>query len=141
MIQFNFKMIPPIPLGIHYKMWIKAIIRSEGLVPGNIEYVFCHDSFLLEVNQHHLNHDTYTDIITFDYRDGDLVSGEIYISVDRIEENAAHFQVLWEEELWRVMAHGILHLCGYKDKNEKDAVVMREKENRAINLFVKEYKK
>ena len=103
---------------------------------GDISYVFCTDDELLEVNQKHLNHNTYTDIITFDYTESKTINSDIFISIDRITENAKKFEVTFEDELHRVMIHGILHLCGYKDKTKADADLMRKKENQALKLFV-----
>lgn len=102
---------------------------------GDINYIFCSDEELLEINIRHLNHSTYTDIITFDYTEGNKISSDIFISIDRVEENAKKFKVSFEEELHRVMIHGILHLCGYKDKSKADAELMRKKENAALKMF------
>jgi probable rRNA maturation factor len=117
------------------KAWIKTVTEKEKHRLGDINYIFCSDDELLEINIQHLNHNTYTDIITFDYTEGDRISSDIFISVDRVEENAKKFKVSFEEELHRVMIHGILHLCGYKDKSKADAELMRKKENAALKLF------
>lgn len=117
------------------KIWLKKIIRQEGLEPGDVQYVFCNDEELLRVNLQFLQHDTYTDIITFDFCDGDIVSGEIHISEDRVRENAVLQKTNLYDEMHRVIAHGVLHLCGYKDKSEEEAQVMRQKENEAISLL------
>ncbi len=117
------------------KSWIKTVTEKEKHRLGDINYIFCSDDELLEINIQHLNHNTYTDIITFDYTEGDKISSDIFISVDRVEENAKKFKVSFEEELHRVMIHGILHLCGYKDKSKADAELMRKKENGALKLF------
>jgi probable rRNA maturation factor len=117
------------------KSWIKTVTEKEKHRLGDINYIFCSDDELLEINIQHLNHTTYTDIITFDYTEGDKISSDIFISVDRVEENAKKFKVGFEEELHRVMIHGILHLCGYKDKSKADAELMRKKENGALKLF------
>ncbi len=93
-----------------------------------INVIFCDDSFLLEMNIKYLNHDTLTDIITFDYNEGSAISGDIFISIERVRENAGIFSKSFAEELHRVIIHGVLHLCGYKDKSRKDQVVMRMKE-------------
>ena len=97
--------------------------------------MFCTDDELLEINIKHLNHNTLTDIITFDYTEDKKISSDIFISVDRVLENAKKFEVTFEEELCRVMIHGVLHLCGYKDKSKPDAELMRKKENWALKLF------
>ena len=109
--------------------WLGRVIGSEGKVVGELTYVFCNDEQLLKLNKEFLNHDTLTDIITFDYSLGNEIHGEIYISTDRVEENAEEFEVSFMNELSRVMVHGILHLCGYKDKSEEEKNQMRNKEN------------
>jgi rRNA maturation RNase YbeY len=117
------------------KAWIKTVTEREKHRLGDINYIFCSDDELLEINIQHLNHNTYTDIITFDYTEGNKISSDIFISIDRVAENAKKFKVSFEEELHRVMIHGILHLCGYKDKSKADAELMRKKENGALKLF------
>ncbi len=117
------------------KAWIKTVTEKEKHRLGDINYIFCSDDELLEINIQHLNHTTYTDIITFDYTEGNKISSDIFISIDRVEENAKKFNVSFEEELHRVMIHGILHLCGYKDKSKADAELMRKKENASLKLF------
>jgi rRNA maturation RNase YbeY len=135
MITFSYLSPVVFPCDVHHKTWLKAVIRAEGLQPGDIQYVFCNDQDLLQRNIQFLNHDTLTDIITFDNRVGECVSGEIFISVDRVQENAESLHVPIEDERLRVMVHGVLHLCGYKDKLPEEAVVMRQKENQYIDLF------
>lgn len=135
MITFNELSSPPIQLNLKHKIWLKAIIRREGLVPGDINYLFCNDEYLLPNNRHFLNHDTLTDIITFDNCVGNVVSGDIMISVERTADNAKDFKLSDETEFLRVMAHGVLHLCGYKDKSDADAQIMRQKENEALLLY------
>ena len=135
MITFSYLSPVVFPCDVHHKTWLKAVIRAEGLQPGDIQYVFCNDQDLLQRNIQFLNHDTFTDIITFDNRVGECVSGEIFISVDRVQENAESLHVPIEDERLRVMVHGVLHLCGYKDKLPEEAVVMRQKENQYIDLF------
>lgn len=135
MITFSYLSPVVFPCDVHHKTWLKAVIRAEGLQPGDIQYVFCNDQDLLQRNIQFLNHDTLTDIITFDNRVGECVSGEIFISVDRVQENAESLHVPIEDERLRVMVHGVLHLCGYKDKLSEEAVVMRQKENQYIDLF------
>lgn len=117
------------------KFWIKTVIDKEKHTLGTINYMFCNDDELLEINIKHLNHNTLTDIITFDYTEDKKISSDIFISVDRVLENAKKFEVTFEEELRRVMIHGVLHLCGYKDKSKPDAELMRKKENWALKLF------
>ena len=115
--------------------WIKFIIKKNNCRVGEIGYLFCDDEYLLEVNRKYLNHDTYTDIITFDYVSGNLVSGDIMISVDRIRDNAKLFSVPFEQELHRVIIHGIHHLLGQGDKTEEEAAAMRKKENDSLALW------
>jgi len=135
MIKFDFQTPCPVIPSINHKQWLKAVIRKENLIPGNIDYLYCDDEYLLKNNIHFLNHDTLTDIITFDDRVGDVVSGNIMISLDRIKENAEQFNASFEDEFLRVTVHGVLHICGYKDKSDADAAVMRQKENESIALF------
>lgn len=117
------------------KQWIKLITEKEKHTLGTINYIFCSDEELLEINVKHLNHNTYTDIITFDYTESKKISSDIFISVDRVAENAKKFNASFEEELHRVMIHGVLHLCGFKDKSKADAELMRHKENQALKLY------
>ena len=119
------------------KPWLKELVRQHGFMPGDVAYFFCNDEELLKINQEFLQHDTYTDIITFDYGAAGVVSGEIYISAQRVRDNATELQNLPQDEFLRVVAHGVLHLCGYKDKSEKEAAEMRLQEEGAISLFKK----
>ena len=114
--------------------WISSVIENEGFMEGEITFVFCSDEYLADINRKFLNHDTYTDIISFDYSLNKELHGEIYISTDRVTENAQAFETSFSEELHRVIIHGILHFCGYKDKDEKDLKTMRSKENEALCL-------
>ena len=116
------------------KLWIQDIILREELELGDLSYVFCSDEFLHKMNLEYLEHDTLTDIITFDYRQGNLISGEIYISTDRVADNAKDFNVSFDEELHRVMIHGVLHICGYNDLTESEEMQMRAKEDAALSL-------
>ena len=118
------------------KAWIKAVTEKEKRQLGTINYIFCTDDELLEINIKHLNHNTLTDIITFDYTEGKKIHSDIFISIERVIENAKKFKVTFDEEFHRVMIHGILHLCGYKDKTKADAELMRKKENLALKLLV-----
>lgn len=120
------------------KRWIKNIIENEGKKLGEISYIFCSDGYLLEINQKYLEHDTYTDIITFDYTENSgIISGDIFVSVDRVGENAREFGVTFDEEMRRVLIHGVLHLLGYPDKKPNEEKKMRQKENEALLLFSK----
>lgn len=114
---------------LRVKSWVKSIITSEGKSAGDITYIFCTDSYLGSMNEKYLNHHTLTDIITFDYSEEGKISGDIFISIDRIKENSGNFKTTFNEELGRVMAHGILHLVGYKDKTPDDRSIMRSKED------------
>ncbi|MEN8816567.1 MAG: rRNA maturation RNase YbeY [Nonlabens sp.] len=135
MIEFNYQN-DFIPIDeVVYSKWLEQVALSEGKTIGDLSYVFCSDEYLLKINQDHLNHDTYTDIITFDYCQNGLVNGEIYISTDRVKENAVSFRESETNELHRVMSHGLLHLCGYLDKTEGESDIMRAKENEKIKMF------
>ena len=112
--------------------WIGDVVSSEGFQVGEINYIFCDDSYLNKINQEFLNHDTFTDIISFDYTLGKEVGGDIFISIERVLENAEKFNEVFETELHRVMIHGILHFMGYKDKTKKEKTLMRTKEDENI---------
>lgn len=114
------------------KNWIKQIVKQEGKTAGNISYFFCTDNYLLHINRQFLHHDFFTDIITFDYSQKTKVEGEIFISIDRVKENARSYKQPFEKELMRTIIHGILHLCGYKDKTPADKKTMRAKEEEAL---------
>src|SRR5690554_3873752 len=118
------------------KVWIESIIQSEGYRVGEILYVFCDDDYLHNINVKFLNHDTLTDIITFDYNLGKQINSEIYISIPRVKENAHSFNTTFENELHRVMIHGILHLCGYKDETDSQEAEMRLKEDLALRKLI-----
>ena len=109
--------------------WLKDAISTEDKELGEINYIFCDDQYLLKKNKEYLQHDTFTDIITFDYTKENRLSSDIFISIERVKENAITFAVPFEAELRRVIIHGVLHLMGYKDKSEEDAETMRSKEN------------
>jgi rRNA maturation RNase YbeY len=118
------------------KTFLKSLFEGKGQKLRSLQYVFCSDTYLLEINQQFLQHDTYTDIITFELSEipGETV-GEIYISIDRVRENAKKFEVSEEQELHRVIFHGALHLCGYKDKTKIEAAKMREMEDECLRLY------
>ncbi|HZJ36082.1 MAG TPA: rRNA maturation RNase YbeY [Gillisia sp.] len=118
-----------------YAKWIEQVIASENMKLEEINYIFCDDEYMLKLNVEFLNHDTYTDIITFNNNVGTILQGDIFISTERVKDNAETFGVNFEEELRRVLSHGILHLCGYNDKTEEDSLVMREKEEEKMKLF------
>jgi rRNA maturation RNase YbeY len=117
------------------KLWIKTVTEKESCKLGTINYIFCTDDELLEINVKHLNHNTFTDIITFDYSEAKTIHSDIFISIDRVTENSKKFKVTFENELHRVIIHGILHLCGYKDKSKADAELMRKMENASLDLL------
>ena len=135
MISFNYEIDFNLENEIEYSSWISEVIISENKNEGEINFIFCDDDYLLELNQEYLRHDTLTDIISFDYSIGNELHGDVFISVERVRENADEFNVSFLEELKRVMAHGILHYCGYKDKNEKDEFIMRQKEEEKMAMF------
>ena len=118
-----------------HKRWLAALAQKEGFKIGDINYIFCDDDYLLKINLEYLRHDTLTDIITFDYVENNVLNGDIYISIERVMDNSVIFSVSFEQELLRVLSHGVLHLCGYKDKTKEDAATMRKKEDAAIQLF------
>jgi len=115
--------------------WLEQVIVNEEKKIGEINFVFCNDDYLHKMNVEFLKHDTLTDIISFDYTVGKIIQGDIFISTERVADNATDFKVNFEEELHRVMVHGILHYCGYKDKTEEDANMMRSKEDYYLNLL------
>jgi rRNA maturation RNase YbeY len=135
MISFNYESDFILEQEPVYASWIETIILSENKTVGEISYVFCDDDYLHAINMQYLNHDTLTDIISFDYTEGDVISGDIFVSIERVKDNAIDFKVTFEEELKRVLAHGVLHYCGYKDKTDADATLMRTIENEKIKLF------
>lgn len=117
------------------KEFIGSIFRKEGKKPGTIQYIFCSDEYLLDINRQFLQHDCYTDIITFDLSGSDGVDAEIYISLDRVKDNAIQFQQPVKREILRVMFHGALHLCGYGDKTKSEIALMRLKESEYLKSF------
>lgn len=116
------------------KNWLEKVISNEGKSLGEIIYVFCNDEYLLEKNISFLNHDTLTDVITFDYSENNIISGDILISTERVSENAKKFNTDFFTELHRVMVHGLLHLLGYKDKKNSDSKLMQKKENYYLSI-------
>ena len=115
--------------------WIKETASFYGKKVGEIAYILCSDERILEVNKQYLNHDYYTDIITFDYSEGSIISGDIFISLDTVRSNADEFKVSFEHELKRILIHGVLHLCGQDDKTPEMRLQMTEKENAALQKF------
>jgi rRNA maturation RNase YbeY len=135
MISFNYENDFELSNEEQLSNWISRVIASEEKKEGEINYIFCDDDYLLNLNERYLNHDTLTDIISFDYSMGNEIHGDVFISTERVKDNASDFKVSFEEELKRVMVHGVLHYCGYKDKTEEDEALMRSKEDEKIKMF------
>ena len=135
MISYNYESDFTLGQEEQYSKWLSAVIESENKNEGEINYIFCDDEYLHKINMEYLQHDDLTDIISFDYCVGNELNGDIFISVERVAENAKEYEVEMEIELLRVMAHGILHYCGYKDKSEEDATLMRSKEDEKMKMF------
>lgn len=133
MIQFFFEDIDKIEIQPNLSNRLENIILSEGKKPGEINYILCDDEYLLQVNREYLKHDYYTDVITFDYVKGKTISGDIFVSLPRIFDNAQTLSKDFESEFFRVLAHGLLHLCGYKDKTDEEIAEMRSKEDYYLN--------
>lgn len=135
MISFNYETDFKLDNEAQYEDWISRIIESEGFDEGEINYIFCDDDYLHKINVEYLDHDTLTDIISFDYKVGNLLQGDIFVSVERVKDNANDFNVPFDDELKRVLSHGVLHYCGYKDKSPKDEALMRSKEEEKMQMF------
>jgi rRNA maturation RNase YbeY len=135
MISFNYELEFQLENEEQYSSWISNVILSENKKEGDINYIFCDDEYILEINKQYLDHDYYTDIISFDYSVGNELHGDIFVSIERVRENAVEFDVTFDEELKRVLAHGVLHYCGYKDKTEEEELIMRSKEDEKIKMF------
>ena len=116
--------------------WIKKVGENHQKEVGDISYIFCSDEKILEINNQYLQHDYYTDIITFDYTEGDIISGDIFISLDTVKSNSEEFNTDYKEELLRVIIHGVLHLCGVNDKTEEQEAQMRAEEDRALQIIL-----
>ena len=135
MISFNYETEFELPNEDKIEKWLSEVIVSESKKEGDINYIFCDDEYLHEINVKYLDHDTLTDIISFDYSIGNELHGDIFVSVERVADNAKDFNVSFDEELKRVLAHGILHFAGYKDKSDEDELLMRSKEDEKIAMF------
>ena len=141
-ITFHTEEIPyNLPDKALFRRWITETAAEYGKSVGQLAFVFCSDAYLLEINKQYLNHDYFTDIITFDYSEGEMISGAIFISVDRVQDNACENNVDNKTEMQRVVIHGILHLCGLKDKTKIDAQNMRKSEEKALSKFPQKSKK
>jgi len=134
MITFNYETEFKLKTKTKIASWISKSIVNEDFKEGDINYIFCEDDYLLDINVKYLKHNTLTDIISFDYSLGKKLSGDIYISVDRVRDNSVKFEVNFDDELQRVIIHGILHFCGYKDKTKEDKRLMRKKEDYYLSL-------
>jgi probable rRNA maturation factor len=135
MIEFHYETDFQLEQENLYDAWLSSIITTHHKITGDISFIFCDDDYLHQINLEYLNHDTLTDIISFDYSEEDVISGDVFISVERVKENAIDFNVDFHSELLRVLSHGILHFLGFKDKSEDDARLMRIKEDESIQLF------
>ena len=135
MINFNYETDFKLDNEDAIAGWLGNVITSENKKEGEINYIFCDDEYLHKINVEYLDHDTLTDIISFDYCMGNELHGDIFVSVERVKDNATDYNVSFEEELKRVLVHGVLHYCGYKDKGEVEELVMRSKEDEKIAMF------
>ncbi|WP_048331263.1 rRNA maturation RNase YbeY [Bizionia psychrotolerans] len=135
MISFNYENDFEIDNMERLQSWIERVITSEDFELGEINYIFCDDDYLHNLNVEYLDHDTLTDVISFDYTVGNIIQGDVYISTERVADNAQDYEVAFSEELHRVMVHGILHYCGYKDKSDAEAKAMRSLENHYLELL------
>jgi probable rRNA maturation factor len=135
MISFNYETDFELSDESYYQQWLSTVIFSENKVEGDISYIFCDDDYLHKINLEYLQHDTLTDVISFDYTVGNELHGDIFISTERVADNAKDFNVSFENELKRVIVHGLLHFCGYNDKSEIDEAMMRDKEEEKILMF------
>jgi probable rRNA maturation factor len=140
-IQFHFLLPVSFTQRTLAKEVIRDLFKKEKTRLEQLQYIFCSDEYLLEINKQHLNHNYYTDIITFDLSETpDAVTGEIYISIDRVKDNAQTYKASFKQELLRVIFHGALHLCGYKDKTEKDQILMRKAEDKYLQYYLSKTK-
>jgi rRNA maturation RNase YbeY len=135
MISFNYETDFELGNEEAFENWISRVISSEEKKEGEINFIFCDDEYLHKLNVEYLEHDTLTDVISFDYSVGNELHGDVYISTERVADNAMDFNVTFEEEIKRVIIHGILHYCGYKDKSDTEEALMRSKEEEKIKMF------
>ncbi|MEN0010324.1 rRNA maturation RNase YbeY [Flavobacterium nitrogenifigens] len=135
MINFNYESDFTLENEDAIAAWLSNVILSENKTEGEINYIFCDDDYLHKINVEYLNHDTLTDIISFDYTMGNEIGGDIFVSIERVLDNSKDFNVTFDEELKRVLVHGVLHYCGYKDKADEDEILMRRKEDEKIAMF------
>jgi len=135
MINFNYESEFTLDNEEAIATWLSSVIVSENKSEGEINYIFCDDEYLHKINIEYLNHDTLTDIISFDYTMGNEISGDVFVSIERVLDNSKDFNTGFEDELKRVLVHGVLHYCGYKDKSKEDEALMRSKEDEKIAMF------
>ncbi|SHI86692.1 rRNA maturation RNase YbeY [Flavobacterium haoranii] len=135
MISFNYETDFKLENEDLISNWIEQVVISENKSLGEVNYIFCDDEYLHKINVEYLDHDTLTDIISFDYSEGNLVQGDIFVSIERVADNANDFNTEFTEELRRVLVHGILHYCGYKDKSVSEEAIMRAKEDEKLLMF------
>ena len=135
MINFNYESEFTLDNEEAIATWLSSVIVSENKSEGEINYIFCDDEYLHQINVEYLNHDTLTDIISFDYTMGNEISGDVFVSVERVLDNSKDYNTSFEDELKRVLVHGVLHYCGYKDKSKEDEALMRSKEDEKIAMF------
>lgn len=135
MINFNYESEFTLENEEAIASWLSAVIISENKTEGEINYIFCDDEYLHKINLEYLNHDTLTDIISFDYTMGNEISGDVFVSIERVLDNSKDYNTSFDNELKRVLVHGILHYCGYKDKAEADEALMRSKEDEKLVMF------
>lgn len=135
MIVFNYEIDFTLPDEKKIMNWLAKCIEKENYELGELNYIFCDDDYLHKINLEFLKHDTLTDIISFDYTIGKLISGDIFISIERVTENAKDFCITFYEELHRVIIHGVLHYMKYKDKTEEEKILMRNKENECLKIL------
>ena len=135
MITFNYETEFNIEDENQLEIWVEKVVSDKGFELGEINYIFCDDAYLLKLNVEFLQHDTLTDIISFDNSLGKLINGDIFISVERVEDNAKDFKVSFDDELHRVMIHGVLHYMGFKDNSDDEKKVMRKEENKALSVL------
>jgi probable rRNA maturation factor len=135
MINFNYESDFTLANEEAVATWLSAVIVSENKTEGEINYIFCNDEYLHKINVEYLDHDTLTDVISFDYTMGNEISGDVFVSVERVLDNSKDFNTSFDEELQRVLVNGILHYCGYKDKSEDDEALMRSKEDEKLTMF------
>jgi probable rRNA maturation factor len=135
MINFNYESEFILENEEAIATWLSAVIVSENKTEGEINYIFCDDEYLHKINVEYLNHDTLTDIISFDYTMGNEIGGDIFVSIERVLDNSKDYNTSFNDELKRVLVHGVLHYCGYKDKSEADETLMRTKEDEKLAMF------